>query len=174
MVRTDIEASARIDQNHRVNASDSFAPTSMESSQNLMSFAKESSQADEFMEQIKDDKMLQKNKHDEERPKQREVDERDFLLTHEHMIMDKLSVVEELAPLVITELNAIDTSMQRVLDLIRPHTSMNRAANTLPLFRQTFDVYKQCLQYKRVKLCQMLEQDKIFWEEKAEQCAKAK
>ena len=74
----------------------------------------------------------------------------------------------------MAELDRIDGAMQRVRDLIRPHTSLNRAGDGLPLFSRDFSVYRDCLQYERDYLCTLLEQDLLFWTQKCEETSNAK
>lgn len=79
--------------------------------------------------------------------------------------------MQQLAPQILYELNQVDKHMQNVRDLIRPHTSMNKTKQAL--FSEPFDVYKECLTYQRQKLCQLLERDRLRWEEQASKTALA-
>ena len=69
------------------------------------------------------------------------------LLSQEELILERQAQMEELAPQILAELNQIDRGLQRVCNLIRPFTTLNRATNNTPLFRFNFDVYKALLTY---------------------------
>ena len=89
-------------------------------------------------------------------------------------ILQKSAQIKDIIPRILDELDKIDRSMQNVKDLIRPHTTLNRACDGFPVLSQDFDVYKRMLHYQRDQLCDLLEQDLIFWKEKEKETAKFK
>ena len=48
-------------------------------------------------------------------------------------------MLDELAPVLVEELDKIDASMAKVKALIRPHTSFNRAVDYLPALSRHYD-----------------------------------
>ena len=89
-------------------------------------------------------------------------------------IFQKHAIIESLVPEILHQLNQIDTCMENVRALIRPHTTRNRTCDGYPVFTQDFDVYKQFLDYQRAQLCQVLEQDLVFWTEKKQETNRVK
>ena len=80
-------------------------------------------------------------------------------------VSQKVALIEDLVPRVLAELDTIDKSIKTVKDLIRPLTAaFNRTCD--PVLSQDFAVYKSLLSYKREQLCQILEQDLLFWRDK--------
>ena len=55
--------------------------------------------------------------------------------------------MNEMAPLVVAELDQIDEGMLRIRELIRPHTSINRGGDKVPALSREFAEYKECLNY---------------------------
>ena len=71
----------------------------------------------------------------------------------ENYAAEQVTLLEFLAPQILEELDTIDYHMQRLKDLIRPHTSVNKTPGSIPLFSETFERYRECLMYSRTKLC---------------------
>ena len=90
------------------------------------------------------------------------------------MIIQKSAQVKDLMPRILEELDKIDQSMQNVKDLIRPHTTVNRACDGYPILSQDFEVYKNMLQYQREQLYEVLTQDLVFWQQKEKETDQAK
>lgn len=59
----------------------------------------------------------------------KEIEQKVKVAVSAEVVNEKRLILEQLAPLVVQELNKIDASMQRVKDLIRPHTSINRGSS---------------------------------------------
>ena len=89
-------------------------------------------------------------------------------------ILMKSAQIKDIIPRIPDELDTIDRCMQNVKDLIRPHTTLNRACDGYPVLSQDFEVYKRMLHYQRDQLCDVLEQDLLFWKDKEQTTAKVK
>ena len=72
--------------------------------------------------------------------------------------------MKNLLPQILAQVEIINTAMQDLKNLIRPHTGLNRANDDYPLFSQDFEVYKQCLQYKSTELMELIQDDVTFWD----------
>jgi len=105
---------------------------------------------DKNYDQIRDtiDEVTEKSVTEHSYRLRKEISEKVKVVVSADVVNEKRLILEQLAPLVVHELNKIDASMQRVKDLIRPHTSINRgSSDSLPLFSKDFASYKNCLEY---------------------------